>query len=111
MTRYSVAWAESARGDLEEIISYIAAEAPLNAAGVLDRLEARAGELAELPLRGRVVPELHWHGISSYRELLEPPWRIVYRVAKRQVVVLAVLDGRRRLDELLLTRLLRSQPG
>ena len=42
-----------------------------------------------------------------YRELIVRPWRIIYRVSTKRVLVLAVLDGRRDLEGLLLSRLLR----
>jgi plasmid stabilization system protein ParE len=47
-------------------------------------------------------------GISQYRGLLNAPWRIVYRVDNRQVLIMAVLDSRRDLQTLLLGRLARS---
>jgi plasmid stabilization system protein ParE len=102
-----VVWAESARDDLDELLSYFAADAPGAALDVLDRIEARAAELERFSNRGRIVPELHWHGIVAYRELIEPPWRVVYRADRASVVVLAVIDARRRLDAALLSRLLR----
>jgi toxin ParE1/3/4 len=36
------------------------------------------------------------------------PYRIIYRVEKRTVSVLAVLDGRREIQDLLLERLIRE---
>jgi plasmid stabilization system protein ParE len=39
--------------------------------------------------------------------LVETPHRIVYRVAGSRVLVLAVLDARRSLEDVLLDRLLR----
>ena len=60
-----------------------------------------------MPLRGRIVPELRAQGVQFYRELLSPPYRIMYRVKDRLVLVVAVLDGRRNLDDLLLDRFLR----
>jgi hypothetical protein len=58
--------------------------------------------------RGRIVPELRAVGVLHYRELMERPWRIVYRIGASHVLVLAVLDSRRDLQSLLLERLIRS---
>ncbi len=44
---------------------------------------------------------------STHRELIEGPWRIVYRYDERSVFVVSVLDGRRDLSSLLLERLVR----
>jgi toxin ParE1/3/4 len=103
-----VDWTETARQDLESICLYIAADSMENALTTLDRLESRAQSLASQPQRGRVVPELRALGIHQYRELVERPWRIVYRIASGRVLVLAVLDGRRSLSAVLMERLVRS---
>ena len=106
--RHRVQWAEAAATDLEELVSYIAVDAPINAHKVLARLKGKADTLELSPLRGRVVPELRQYGIRTYRELLVKPYRIVYRVAEKTVYVLAVCDGRRDLEDMLLERLLRG---
>ena len=106
--RYRVRWTEAAVRDLEEIVSYIAVDSPINASKLLAKLRARAESLEVSPLRGRVVPELAGFGIRTWRELLAKPHRIVYRVAEKGVYVLAVLDGRRDLEDVLLERLIRS---
>ena len=101
-------WAEAAVRDLEELISYIAADSPLNAERILDKLEKRAQTLESTPVRGRVVPELAHFGIRNWRELIVKPYRIIYRIDEDTVNVLAMLDGRRDLQDLLLERLIRE---
>ena len=105
---FRVQWAEAAVRDLEELISYIAADSPLNAERILDKLEKRALTLESTPVRGRVVPELAHFGIRNWRELIVKPYRIIYRIDEDTVNVLAVLDGRRDLQDLLLERLIRE---
>jgi plasmid stabilization system protein ParE len=103
-----VRWTKTARADLELIVDFIAEDSVGNAVGVLDRLEERAEALRLAAERGRVVPELKVLDVFQYRELIERPWRIVYRIEPDQVVVLAVLDGRRDLVSLMLERLVRD---
>jgi addiction module RelE/StbE family toxin len=103
-----VQWTEAAVRDLEELISYIAADSALDAERILDKLEKRARALESAPARGRVVPELAHFGIRSWRELIVKPYRIIYRIDESTVHVLAVLDGRRELQDLLLDRLIRD---
>jgi plasmid stabilization system protein ParE len=55
------------------------------------------------------VPELGRLHIQQYRELVSPPHRIIYRVHGSRVLVLAVLDARRSLEDLLLDRLIRIE--
>jgi plasmid stabilization system protein ParE len=107
MNRYAVDWAVTARADLEEIAAYIADDSPINALAVVERIEARAQTLSTLPMRGRVVPELQWHGVTTFQELIELPWRMIYRIDGLTVHVVGVLDGRRQLEDLLLARFLR----
>lgn len=104
---WKVAWAESAVRDLEELAAYLASESPRAAGALLDRVEARARSLAESPTRGRRVPELQALGLGSWRELIVKPWRIVYQVSGRQVLVVAVLGRRRDAASLLQARALR----
>lgn len=108
MTETPVEWTATARQDLRSIIRTIARDNPENAQGVLARLQARAATLAGQPERGRVVPELRAIGVLHYQEIIERPWRIVYRVQADRVLVLAMLDGRRSLSAVLMERLVRS---
>ena len=106
--RHQVQWAEDAVRDLEEIVAYIAPDSVINAQKILVKLRDKAESLELAPGRGRVVPELVRFGIRTWRELRVKPYRIIYRPAGRAVLVLAVLDGRRDLEDVLLERLLRS---
>jgi plasmid stabilization system protein ParE len=107
--RFRVLWAEQAVQDLEEMVGYIAADSPVNARNLLAKLRGRAESLDTTPMRGRVVPELARFGIRSWRELVIKPYRIIYRVGEAEVFVLAVFDGRRDLEDVLLERLVRSR--
>lgn len=106
---FAVEWTEVALADLDDVVSFIEGEDPLAAEKVLKRLESAARTLENHPQRGRVVPELARFEIHLYRELVVRPWRILYRIGDGHVFVLAVLDGRRDLETLLLARLLRRQ--
>ena len=107
MAEYKVLWTESARTDLETIVDFIAEENPRNALSVLEKLEKRARTLRQFPERGRTVSELRTLDVFLYRELIQRPWRIIYRIVEKRVYVLAVLDRRRELTSLLLERLAR----
>ncbi len=104
--RLRVQWAEVAVRDLEELVSYIATDSELDASRVLNRLEKRAAALESNPGRGRVVSELAHFGMRTWRELVVRPYRLVYRIEGDTVTVLAILDGRRDLEDVLLERLL-----
>ena len=89
------------------MIDYIAAESPLNAAGVLEKIEARAQKPERYPNRGRVVPELQSQGITYYREVIIAPWRLIYRISDKTAYIVSFLDSRQNVEDILLRRLTR----
>lgn len=107
MAKRVVLWTDTARQDLDSLLDYLAEQDPAAALQVLDRIEGRARTLEALTQRGRVVAELRQVGVLHYRELIERPWRIVYRTDAKRVLILAVLDSCRDLQSLLLERLIR----
>lgn len=109
MKRRRVVWARSARRDLDRLLAYLADHDRKAALVTLERLESKARSLAILTDRGRVVPELARLHVREYRELLVPPYRLLYRTRDADIVVLAVYDGRRSLEDVLLDRLIRDE--
>lgn len=108
-SRYNVLLTGGAEQDLEAIYDYIAEfDAPANADHVLDRLVASAEQLAVMPERGSYARELLDLGIKDYRQVFFKPYRIIYRVMGRDVVVFVIADGRRDMQSLLARRLLSA---
>jgi len=105
---FEVFLVEDAERDIEDIYRYIAEHDSIENAGrVVNALEQLCAKLAELPERGNVPKELRGLGITEYREVHHDPYRIIYRVFERRVVVYCVVDGRRDMQSLLQIRLLR----
>jgi plasmid stabilization system protein ParE len=104
--RYKVIWADIAENDLREIIEYIATDSPTNALKILKKIKQKASSLYTLPERGRIVPELQDQAILIYRELIVPPWRIIYRISEMKIYVLSVLDARQNVEDILLRRMI-----
>ncbi len=106
MKRYGVEWAEPAGKDLENIIGYISQDSIDSAITIFEKIKSKCRTLYQFPYRGRVVPELKAYGILSYRELIISPWRVVCRISDPQVYVLAVIDSRRSIEDILMERFL-----
>jgi plasmid stabilization system protein ParE len=104
--KYQVVWAKVAENDLTNIIKYIVEDSTSNALEILKKIKEKASNLYYSPKRGRVIPELRDFGILQYRELIMPPWRIVYRIAEEKVFVLSILDSRQNIEDILLKRFL-----
>ncbi|WP_428245663.1 type II toxin-antitoxin system RelE/ParE family toxin [Ferrovibrio sp.] len=106
---YEVFLAEDAEQDIVDIHRFVATQDGLQKADrLLAALETVCLRLAELPLRGHVPKELRTLGITDFLEAHFKPYRIIYRVLGRQVIVYCVLDGRRDMQTLLQRRLLIS---
>jgi plasmid stabilization system protein ParE len=90
-----VNWTDAAVSDLRSIHAYISQHSALYAKGMIDRIFAKTGLLADQPHLGAMVEE---YDDESLRELLEHPYRIVYRlVDESRLDVVAVVHGARRL--------------
>ncbi|MDP1680629.1 MAG: type II toxin-antitoxin system RelE/ParE family toxin [Burkholderiales bacterium] len=105
--RYKVLLTAGAESDLEALHAYIAAhDAPSRADYVLDKLMEVAEGLATFPERGSYPPELLALGIREYRQSFFKPYRVIYRVIGKQVIIYVIADGRRDMKSLLALRLL-----
>ena len=57
---------------------------------MIDRLTKRSEQIAAFPQSGRMVPE---YQAPDIREVIERPYRIIYRIKQEQVDILAVVHG------------------
>lgn len=96
MARATLSFAESALADLESIRAWYAAQrAPEVGQRLVAEIFARTQALQDHPDLGRVVPEF---GLPFLRELVQPPFRIVYRRDKGRVRVVRVWRSERMLQ-------------
>ena len=106
-TRYDVLLTHGAEQDLESIHDYIAEfDCVANANHVLDELMEVVEGLAQFPERGSYPKELLALGIKEYRQTSFKPYRVIYRVVGKQVVIYLIVDGRRDMQSVLARRLL-----
>ena len=105
--RFKVLLTAGAESDLNDLHGYIAEhDSPQNAGYVLDKLLEVAENLATFPERGSYPPELLALGIREYRQSFFKPYRVIYRVIGKQVIIYVITDGRRDMKSLLARRLL-----
>ncbi len=89
---YRVIWSRRALLDLEGIAEYIANDSAAYAAVVVRAIISQTKRLASFPRSGRKVPEFDEDDI---RELLAYSYRVIYRVGGDEVLISAVIHGRR----------------
>ena len=89
-----IVWAEPALSDLDAIADYIALDNPHAARELVRRVFAHVRQLAAHPMSGSKPPELRgWR----YRQIIEPPCRVFYRLDGSRVLILYVMRRERRL--------------
>jgi plasmid stabilization system protein ParE len=89
--RRRVVWTQSARQALDDAVAYVAADAPRRSAELLIRVLDAAASLDHFSERGRIVPEVN---DPTVRELIVPPYRLIYEVTRDEVRVLGLLHDR-----------------
>jgi toxin ParE1/3/4 len=82
-----IRWTEQAVQNLEDIKAFIGKDSPSYALAVVARLYHAVSQLESFPDSGRTVPE---RGDPTIRELVRPPYRIVYRRSTDMVEILVV---------------------
>jgi plasmid stabilization system protein ParE len=88
-----ITFAASAIKDLEDMQAYYSGEgAPEVGVRLTAEVIARVERLSAHPLSGRVVPEFH---VEHLREIIYPPFRIVYRHDKNKVRIVRIWRSER----------------
>lgn len=83
-----IVWTEPALSDLDAIGDYIALQNPDAAATLVSRMFEHIGQLEDHSESGSKLIELKR---SRYRQIVEPPCRIIYRYDGKSVFVLHVM--------------------
>lgn len=91
--KITITFAASALGDLEEILAYYKEQAvPHVGQRLVGGIVADIELLASQPEMGRVVPEFEQ---SFLRELIRPPFRIVYRCDSNRIRIVRIWRSER----------------
>ena len=87
-----VSWTDRAFDHLLQVRDHLSLTSGVYAERTVDRLVSRSEQLGAFPTSGRRVPE---YARDDVREVIESPYRIIYRVGPSRLDVLAVVHGRR----------------
>ena len=90
-----VEWSPGAMEDLESIAEYIARDSEFYARAVVTEVLSVSRNIPDFPLIGRIVPEISEENV---RERLVYSYRLVYRIESRRILVVAVIHGKRLLE-------------
>jgi|SRR5579859_1826031 len=107
-TSYEVRLTLGAERDLQALYDHVFEHrSPAQSDALLGALLGVIDTLERFPDRGVAPRELAALGIRDYRQVLLPPYRIIYRVIDDTVYILLIADGRRDMQSLLEQRLLK----
>lgn len=84
-------WSQEAIIRLEAIQAFISQHNQTAAESEVRRIIFRAHQLVDAPRMGREVPEYHHPDV---REILERPYRIIYRLCGQNIEILSVMHYR-----------------
>ena len=92
---HRVVWSRRALQDVDAIADYIAVDSPAYAGVVIKSIVNQTKMLARFPRSGRKVPEFDAENI---RELFAYSYRIIYQLQQDDVIIAAVIHGKRMLQ-------------
>jgi plasmid stabilization system protein ParE len=98
-TTYRLRITDKANQDVENIFAYLSRERPSAAAKFILAFEKQIRRLSWLPARFPKIRE-RFHDRRTYRHLLLHPYRIIYRIQRREVFVARVVHQAQLLTEL-----------
>jgi addiction module RelE/StbE family toxin len=87
-----IIWSPQALRDFESIQTYIAQDSPRVAELVVGRIMKAVERLKSFPESGRKVPE---RNDPQIREIIESPYRIVYRLRTGEVEIVTIFRASR----------------
>lgn len=93
-----VAWTDEAKAHLAGIHEFIKRDAPFYAAQTVDKLTRRIDQLIDHPRSERIVPK---YDDENLRELILPPYRLIYRIKTDRIDIIAVFHGAQQLPDAL----------
>ena len=89
---YKIVWSPEAIEDLQSIAEYIQRDSEFYARAVVTKILDVSRSTKDFPLIGRIVPELENEKI---RERFVYSYRLVYQIKTQQILIVAVIHGRR----------------
>jgi plasmid stabilization system protein ParE len=107
-----IEWTPDAIDSLNEILEYYRDRAGENISNTIYDKIIKEVELLELEeLKTKRTQELMDIGIFDVYELVKRPWKVYYKISSdnKKAYVLFVLDGRRNLEEILMSKVIDSK--
>jgi len=92
---FTLEWSEEALEDIESIANYIEKDSPTYAKSVVSKFFEKAELLQEFSELGRKVPEMN---NPQIREIFVYSYRLIYKIEHTRILFIAVVHGKRLLE-------------
>lgn len=93
---YNIRWSPRAASHFEEICDYIAKDSKHYAALFAKKVNVIVKSIPQFPKSGRIVPE---YRDENLREKIYENYRIVYRIKREFIEIVAICHGSRLLEK------------
>ena len=107
-----IEWTPDGITSLDEILEfYIEKTGEKNAAAIYDKIIKKIELLKLKEIKTKQTQELKDIGIFDIFELVINPWKVYYKISNdnKKVYILFVLDGRRNLEEILISKVIDNK--
>lgn len=95
---YGIVWSPEALEDIEFIAEYIERDSKFYAKVAVNKIFQSTEKLKNFPKIWRVLPELERKDV---RKLMLYSYRLVYQVKERQILIIAVIHGKRQFEDVI----------
>jgi toxin ParE1/3/4 len=105
--KYKIIWSQDAGEELLAIVSWYKYNAGPNAAQkTYTKIHTQIKKLKDIPGLGKPVQILKGIGVNDYLQMVIEHWVIYYRVEEKNISIVAIIDGRRNLEEILYKKII-----
>jgi plasmid stabilization system protein ParE len=102
-----ISWTQDAEDSFNEILEYSMEKfGETRTQAVYKKIISKIDLLASISFKSKVSQDLKDIGIYDVYELVESPWRIFYKMNDDEIIILLVLDGRRNIEEILISKVI-----
>ena len=100
--KVQIIWSKDAGDELIKIISYIKKNTgKITAQKIYNKINDKIKKVSGNAAGRRIAPLLKEFGITDIHQLNISPWIIYYRVDKKTMTIISIIDSRRNLEEIL----------
>jgi len=93
-----IRWSPRAASNFEEVCNYIAKDSEVYATIFAKKIDGIIKSIPQFPKAGRIVPE---YGDKDVREKIYENYRIVYRIKRDFIEIVAICHGAKQLENII----------